>query len=74
MSESFWILEVLVILDLVRRRHSRHGDAGLSDHLGAQVFGGQLEGPVQQPQMLVEAVVAGRARHEQRADFLHLRR
>ena len=37
--------------------YSRHGDAGLSYDLGAQVFGGELEGSVQQTQVLVETVV-----------------
>lgn len=54
------------------QQHSRHGDARLADHLRAQVFSRQLEGPVQQPEVLEEAVVGGSPRHQQRADLLEL--
>ena len=52
--------------------HSRHSDAGLAHHLGAQVFSRQLKRSVQQPQMLEEAVIVVRPGNQQRADLLQL--
>lgn len=51
---------------------SPQGDAGLPDHLGAQVLGRQLERRLHEPQLLQEAVELGGAGQEQRADLLQL--
>lgn len=55
-----------------KSQHSRHGNASLADHLRAQVFSRQLEGSIEQSQVLEEAVVGGSTRHQKRADLLEL--
>lgn len=53
-------------------QYSRHSDAGLSHHLGAQVFSRQFEGSIQQPEVLVETVIVGCTCHQQWPNLLQL--
>lgn len=51
---------------------SPQGDAGLADHLRAQVLGGELERRLHQPQLLQEAIELSGAGQQERAHLLQL--
>lgn len=51
---------------------SPQGDAGLADHLRAQVLGGELERSLHQPQLLQEAIEFSSAGQQERAHLLQL--